>query len=103
MRLILIALVICAGIIGPLSAQTFPEAEMKSRCAEDYPGDFFMQQGCLELNRDSFERFEGTVTGLPEDIGAAILAKCKKDYPGDYFMQTGCADLQADSWRQLNN
>lgn len=61
-----------------------------------------MQQGCVDLQRQSHDSLPGSVTGLPDDVGAGILRSCKAQYPGDFFMQNGCAQLQVQSWRSLN-
>lgn len=98
------AVVMAALFTGTLvSAAGFDETVIKGKCAAEWPTDFFMQKGCVDLARQSWVGLPGTVAGLPGDIGANILRQCASDWPGDFFMQNGCATLQADSWRSLNN
>lgn len=99
----MICAVLVAATLSPAFAEDFPEDAVKAACERDFPGDFFMQKGCLDLNRDSWSTLDDTVASLPADVGAAILERCRRDFPGDFFMQNGCATLQADSWKSLNN
>lgn len=100
-KLLLAVALSCAAT--PVLAEDFPEAAVKAQCAEDWPGDYFMQNGCLDMQRESWASFPLSVAGLPDDIGSGILDRCKADWPGDYFMQNGCAMMQVESWRSLNN
>lgn len=88
---------------SPAMSEEFPEDAVKTMCAAEWPGDFFMQKGCLDLQREGWTSFPATVDGLPVDVGEGILALCRQEWPNDYFMQQGCATMQVESWKSLNN
>jgi hypothetical protein len=84
-------------------AEGYPVAEVKAMCESQFPGDFFMQKGCIDLQRSSFDTRTQGVEGMPEDVATGIVTKCTADFPQDFFMQKGCIDLQSGSWRDMNN
>ncbi|MEM7734037.1 MAG: hypothetical protein AAF280_14815 [Pseudomonadota bacterium] len=84
------------------TAEEYPEQTIKDQCAADFPGDFFLQSGCVDLQKSSFDTLSAGVSGIPDDIATQILGKCEVDFGQDFFLRKGCIDLQADSWRSLN-
>lgn len=90
-------------VIAGDEPELFPEDAVKAQCAEDWPGDFFMQKGCIDLQRESFNTLTDGVQDMPEAVATTIVGQCTTDWRADFFMRKGCIDLQADSWRSLNN
>lgn len=99
----LICSVALSCAMSPATAEEFPEEMVKAKCATEWPGDFFMQKGCLDLQREGWTSFPATVDGLPKDVGQGILKRCRQNWPSDFFMQQGCATMQVESWKSLNN
>lgn len=82
-------------------AEDYPKEDVKSRCTSEWPDDFFMQKGCVDLQRDSFNRLPKAISGMPADLRAEILGKCTAEWATDFFMRVGCVELQRDSYSRL--
>jgi hypothetical protein len=86
----------------PTIAAEFDTEAAKALCSAQWPTDFFMQKGCIDLQREGFEGLPGAVSGLPSEIGEGILQQCQAQWSNDLFMQKGCAELQAEAWHEVN-
>lgn len=102
MRLFAKKSLLAALIAVPTSTLAFDIDAIRETCEAKWPGDFFLQKGCLDLQRDSFVDLQGAISGLPDNIASKIRASCAAQWSDDFFMQKGCVDLQVEAWRALN-
>lgn len=78
------------------------EASIKARCAAQHGQDFFVRQGCENLQRQSVTEL---LKEKPEDIEQsdwdAIRNRCREQHAEDFFIRNGCQKLQLSSLRKL--
>ncbi len=96
MRIFVPKSMIAALIVLPASALAFDQDAAQEMCKTQWPGDFFMQKSCVDLQREGFEGLPGAVSGLPDDVAAEIRATCAAQWSTDFFLQKSCVDLQRE-------
>jgi hypothetical protein len=74
----------------------------ESKCTDQWPTDYRMQQHCLERQEDGVRTLQlGTPAGIDPDAFRIIRGKCAAQWPRDFQMRAHCEEKQYEGYRAV--
>lgn len=98
---------VAIGLLGA-AAEADLLGDVKSACAEKWPGNYRMQEYCIDTDLDAAIWLAETSEGLADDhVVVRIMLRCMDDWEDsagrlNYRMVRYCTETQAESYRRLN-
>jgi hypothetical protein len=98
---ILAMIVALAIVTGAAVARAQPPADVRARCAREWPTDYRLQAYCVEQQRPDARPLL-RAPDVPAEVATAIRRRCAVDWPRDLRLRAYCEYQQLDAWHQLN-